>query len=377
MRNDKAKIYSLEIILFLSLFLALFVPNILKSRLIVAVFLTLYALVTLYVVKGKSKFSIYQRKEFLLLVLLAIIYLVIYYMFGMYTGFKPSVVKLSLNTIFKYIMPVVVIIVTTEIIRSRFLIEKSKLSFFLTLGCGILIDLIVYANVNQLNNLDGFLLILGYVFFASCASNLLYNYLSKRFGMNSVIAYKIITNIYIYIIPVVPDLYLFFNTFIRLIYPYVIYIIVDNLFSKIRKENAIIVNNKKSTIINGSLIVVMILIVMLVSCRFMYGILVIGSKSMTGVINKGDAIIFKQYRDKDNLKVGDVVVFQKDDVKIVHRLIEIKKINNEYRFYTKGDKNKEVDEGFIKQHDIVGVVKLRIKYIGLPTLYLRELFERE
>jgi len=170
---------------------------------------------------------------------------------------------------------------------------------------------------------------------------------------------------------------LFFNTFIRLIYPYVIYIIVDNLFSKVRKENAIIVNNKKSTIINGSLIVVMILIVMLVSCRFMYGILVIGSKSMTGVINKGDAIIFKQYRDKDNLKVGDVVVFQKDDVKIVHRLIEIKKINNEFRFYTKGDKNKEVDEGFIKQHDIVGVAKLRIKYIGLPTLYLRELFERE
>ena len=46
-------------------------------------------------------------------------------------------------------------------------------------------------------------------------------------------------------------------------------------------------------------------------------------------------------------------------------------------FYTKGDKNKEVDEGFIKQHDIVGVAKLRIKYIGLPTLYLRELFERE
>ena len=167
MRNDKAKIYSLEIILFLSLFLALFVPNILKSRLIVAVFLTLYALVTLYVIKGKSKFSIYQRKEFLLLVLLAIIYLVIYYMFGMYTGFKPSVVKLSLNTIFKYIMPVVIIIVTTEIIRSRFLIEKSKLSFFLTLGCGVLIDLIVYANVNQLNNLDGFLLILGYV---SCST---------------------------------------------------------------------------------------------------------------------------------------------------------------------------------------------------------------
>ena len=44
MRNDKARVYSLEFILIFSLFLTLFVPNILKNRLIIAVFLGIYAL---------------------------------------------------------------------------------------------------------------------------------------------------------------------------------------------------------------------------------------------------------------------------------------------------------------------------------------------
>ena len=376
MRNDKARVYSLEFALVFFLLLALFVPNILRSRLIVAVFLGLYAIITKYVIKRKSKFSIYQKKEFLLLILLAIIYLIIFYMFGIYTGFKPATIKFSFVNMFKYILPVAIIIISTEFIRSRFLTEKSKLSLVLAFVFGVLIDLIVYVNLYQLESLNGFLLVLGYVFFASCSANLLYNYISIKYGMNSVIVYKLITTLYVYIIPVVPDLYIFFKSFMRMLYPYLIYIILENMFSKVRKENAILYDGK-SSIISISLVVLMILFVMLISCKFLYGILVVGSGSMTGAINKGDAIIFKQYRDFSELVVGDVVVFQKDDIKIVHRLVDVKNVNGQYRFYTKGDNNKEVDEGYLVDDDIVGVAKLRIRYIGLPTLYLREMFDKE
>ena len=70
-------------------------------------------------------------------------------------------------------------------------------------------------------------------------------------------------------------------------------------------------------------------------------------------------------------------MFIKDDIKIVHRLVDVKYVNGEYRFYTKGDKNVEMDEGYLEDEDIMGVAKLRIKYIGLPTLYLREMFKKE
>ena len=132
MRNDKARIYGLEFALIFLLFLALFVPNILKNRLAIAVFLGLYAVIVKYVIRKRSKYSIYQKKELLLLILLAFIYLIIFYMFGMYVGYKPATVKFSFTNIFKYILPVAVIIVSTEFIRSRFLTGKTKLSLVLT-----------------------------------------------------------------------------------------------------------------------------------------------------------------------------------------------------------------------------------------------------
>ena len=376
MRRDKARVYSLEFVLVFFLLLALFVPNILKNRLVIAVFLASYAFFTRCVVKKRSTFSIYQKKELILLSSLAVIYLVIFYMFGIYSGYKAATIKFSFVNLFKYILPVAVIIISTEFIRASFLSDKSKLSLVMSFVFGVLVDLIVYTNIYQLESLNSFLVALGYVFFASCSANLLYNYISVRYGMNSVIVYKLITTLYVYIIPVVPDLYIFFKSFMRMLYPYIIYIILENVFSKVRKENAILYDNK-SWIVNGILFVFMILVVMLVSCKFLYGILVVGSGSMTGAIDKGDAIIFKQYKKKDKVAVGDVLVFIKDDIKIVHRLVDVKYVNGEYRFYTKGDKNVEMDEGYLGDEDIMGVAKLRIKYIGLPTLYLREMFKKE
>ncbi len=37
---------------------------------------------------------------------------------------------------------------------------------------------------------------------------------------------------------------------------------------------------------------------MVVSCRFRYGTLVIGTGSMTGTINKGDIIIYERYEKR-------------------------------------------------------------------------------
>ncbi len=58
-----------------------------------------------------------------------------------------------------------------------------------------------------------------------------------------------------------------------------------------------------------------------------------------------------------------------------HKKYEVRKINNVYQFITKGDANKNIDNGYRKNSDISGIVKFKIKYIGLPTLWLRSLFE--
>ena len=160
-----------------------------------------------------------------------------------------------------------------------------------------------------------------------------------------------------------------------MLYPYIIYLILEKLYSK--SDFAIAYSDKKKEVISNTvLLVIVTLIIMLISCQFKYGILVIGSHSMTGTINKGDAVIFESYNNQ-NIMNGQVIIFDYNGIQTIHRVVDIKNVNGEYRYYTKGDANARNDEGYTTKKDIYGLVKLRVKYIGYPTIWVRELFSKE
>ena len=114
-------------------------------------------------------------------------------------------------------------------------------------------------------------------------------------------------------------------------------------------------------------------LVMLISCEFRYGIIVVGSESMTGTINKGDAVVFEKYTNQE-IKNGQVIIFNYNNIQTIHRVVEVQRINGEYRYYTQGDANKRKDEDYRTKEDIYALVDLKVKYIGYPTLWVRELF---
>ena len=70
-----------------------------------------------------------------------------------------------------------------------------------------------------------------------------------------------------------------------------------------------------------------------------------------------------------------IKVVKREDIYVVHRLVGIENIDNEDRYYTKGDANEDNDPGYITRSDIVGVTKFKLSYFGYPTLWLRELFD--
>ena len=181
-----------------------------------------------------------------------------------------------------------------------------------------------------------------------------------------------ITVLYVYIIPIIPSMYIYFRTFLRMLYPYMMYLLLENTFGKttfVETYN----EKRKSFILITSLIVLMTVITMLISCKFKYGVLVVGSESMTGALDKGDVTLFVRY-DNQRLKKGDIIIFNYKDVKMVHRIVDIVGVNDEVRYYTKGDANDVNDSGYRLKSDIVGVSKLTIKYVGIPTLWLHEIF---
>ena len=49
---------------------------------------------------------------------------------------------------------------------------------------------------------------------------------------------------------------------------------------------------------------------------------------------------------------------------------------NIHIFYqTKGDNNNDPDNYLIELHEIIGTTNHKVKYIGLPTIWLAEIFE--
>lgn len=373
MKIDKIKIYTLESIICIILFFALFVPNIFP-KIALAVIMAIYMIIVRKTLQKRNIVSIYHKQATLLMILLGALYLIIFYLMGLYFGYYDATVKFSTWSIINYIIPLATIIISSEAIRSIFLTEKNIISKILTTISMILIDLIIYTDIYQITTFDGFLHIISFTLFASIANNLLYNYISSRFGCKPVIAFRLITVLYVYIIPIIPDVYVFFRCFLRLLYPYIIYLILEKCYSK---DNFVVASTdkKKTAISTTILLVIMTLIIMLISCKFKYGILVIASGSMTGTINKGDAVVFERY-DGQKISTGQVIIFAKNNMSIVHRVIDVKQVDGEYRYYTKGDANQQADSGYITNKDIIGISKFRIMYIGYPTIWLRDIFEK-
>jgi signal peptidase I len=94
---------------------------------------------------------------------------------------------------------------------------------------------------------------------------------------------------------------------------------------------------------------------------------------MTGSINKGDAIIFEQYKGQE-LEEGQVIIFYKDNIQTIHRIQDIQLLNGETIYYTKGENNQQKDDGYRIEQDIIGVVKFKLIYIGWPTIWVKQLF---
>ena len=60
----------------------------------------------------------------------------------------------------------------------------------------------------------------------------------------------------------------------------------------------------------------------------------------------------------------------------IHRVVRIENMNGETRYYTKGDANDGEDSDFITSQEIVGLTDVTIKWIGYPTLWMRDIFRK-
>lgn len=99
------------------------------------------------------------------------------------------------------------------------------------------------------------------------------------------------------------------------------------------------------------LIVLNILMVSLITVFNVYDLEInhiLNTGSMKPYFNGGEKVLTKKISDYSSIKNFDVLIFERDNRMIIHRVLDIKKVGGEYYFLMKGDANK-YDDGYIKE----------------------------
>ena len=304
--------------------------------------------------------------------MIAIVYTALVYLLSVKVGFYRNATAFTVQNAFRYVLPAVIIIIAIEMIRRVLLAQAQRSITIAAYFICLIADLLLGYGIAGVRGISHFMDIIGLTLFPAITSNLLYHYLAKRYGATPCIVYRLLLFLPTAVLPIVPAISDALNSFMLIILPLAVWSFVDLLYEKKAKTASGRVS-KLSYISLGVLLLCMVAMLTLVSGQFKYGLLVIATPSMTGELNVGDAVVYKEYGG-ETVEVGAIVVFSKDDeTVIVHRVVDAVKINGTVCYTTKGDANESIDSGYVTAEDLKGLVLFKVSHIGHPTLWLRDI----
>ena len=376
MAIDRKKLYIISSVTLAVLLLTLFAPMG-RGRIIAAILLLPLAVISILSIKKRVALSINEKQVLFLVSFIGFLYFSFYYISAVYFGLTRSGYGIRIEVIFEFILPVAIIIICNELIRHVLCVQGERWGKVFAYFISLTTDILICATIPSITNMATFMDVIALTLFPGILANLLYNYLTARYGFMPNIIYKAFTIWAFYLIPYGSAISDSLLGFIKLLLPVFIFIFVDSLYEKKRKYalgNASVLRKTLSKLLTVTALVIMLGTVMLVSNQFKYGAYVIATPSMTGELNQGDVALYKELDDNPIIE-GDVIVFEKDGVVIVHRVVDIQTINGITRYYTKGDANEGIDAGYIHRSDIIGHVSYKIPYIGFPTIWIRNMFK--
>ena len=334
-------------------------------------FLLLLLFLAIWFYGFRKKVNAKYSKPFVIIVLFfTVLYFILTYGIGFATSFLKNSYSLKPLSIFNNIVFLIITIISEELLRFVFIKANKNSKKDIVFVTFLLIILDVFLNVRFDSLTDNYLIfdIISAVIIPSIIKNIMCSYAVYYADYKAPIVYRLITELYMFIVPIQPDLNDYINSMCLLLLPFLIIISMsrqtdENISNKSKSRKKII---KKTDI---PFIVIGLLVYCLICGYGPYKLIGIETGSMTPRLNIGDAVIISKNFDVDKLKEGDIVAYKnKDNDLIVHRII---KVNNDQTFITKGDYNNVADRDYVNKEQIKGKVILKIPYIAYPAIMFR------
>lgn len=302
-------------------------------------------------------------------------FLIIYYLFGLLVGFSKEGDYYTSEGIIEFIIPTILFVITKEYLRYNMTCksEGNKLSIMITVIVFILFDITQAIRSTNFGTNYQLLLFISYTLLPAITNNITLTYITYKVGYKPTMVYSGIIKLYRYLIPIVPNPSPYIYSIIALLLPVILFVRVFNFFRKDKDEDILRDYNKSK--FKGLIIMAIPVSFMIyfISGYFRYHAVCVASGSMSPTIYKGDIVVVDKEFNIENIKEGQVLAIKKNNIIIIHRLVEKVLIDGEYVLYTKGDNNEDIDSFTTGVDEIYGIVNINIPFLGLPTIWFNEL----
>ncbi len=380
------KVSYIKILIVLVTLLTLSTLNMLIFRFdniyILSLSLVLFLIVIKFTVGYEKDRNRFKKDALMNIFIFVMVYHIFTFVAGIFIGFTRTVYDLSFLNIVRNIVPVIIMIITMEILRYAInkKIDKNKWLLLLSTITFVTIDICFQVMLFRYNGVDAWLTVTALAIIPSITKNILLGYTVINFGIYPNILYRFLMELPIFLLPIFPNFNEYMNAIFAFVLPLVILWfmykdIVKKRLKEKKGEESSLSKHWVSKIVSTVLILVTLFTIGLTSGIFSYFSLSIGSGSMEPNINIGDVVVVEKIEENEvsKLVVGDILVYNMEDVIIVHRIEEINENNDVYSFITKGDNNKSVDEWVVTPNLVVGKVVFTIPLVGYPTIWLNDL----
>lgn len=311
------------------------------------------------------------RKEILDYTLISVlIYIILYLLFGAFVSFGTNPNSRTIVGILTNFWITGTVIIGREYIRyliinNVFEKQKKKVCIFLV----IIFSLLEIKNINIIST-NGYYIFkqIFNIILPTISKNILFTYIAYcKFYWPSIM-YELLIYSILWTSPILPNLTWIMIAIIdisipMLLFIYVRYVKNKNVHYKQRDDE---VNKDPNSLLTAIAFVV-------IGIWFALGIfpikpIAIASGSMDPTIAVGDIAIIKKCSIND-VEIGDIIEYRKENISVIHRVIDIIQENGEFFIVAKGDNNDSEDKK-VSEDQLLGKYLFKVRYLGYPAVWM-------
>lgn len=365
-------IYTLLILYILAYRIIIF-PKVLKySEGITSAFSIILLTISIFLLGfRKLRINEYKRGFTRSVIIFLLLYFVGIYGAGLMVGFLKNSYSLRIPTLIQNILNVIIVIISMELFRYVFISanKDNKRSIVFATILLFVFEVNTFIRPGVFSEITSSFKFISVMVLPILMKHIMCTYLTYHAGYKPSLVYRLIMDLYFYVMPLQPDLNDYVVSILTLLLPFLIIMYSSRLIY----ENS---NNKEHEfgtriikLVDLPFLFILVFLVLMVLDIGPYKLVGIETGSMTPNIKIGDAVVIDKNANRDKLKEKDIIAYlNKDNVLVVHRIITV---NSDGTYITKGDYNNSPDVYPVTKEQIKGKVKFKIPFIAYPKIIFK------